>query len=85
VPKGRSRQRLEELRSSNLELDRRNTELELQSAAAVLTALLPFLKPAERATAHKASSDRYLGLRNQARVLREIKLAHVTAATQYGL
>jgi hypothetical protein len=40
----------------------------------ILTTLLTFLKPSERATSHKASGDQYLGLRNQARVVREIKI-----------
>lgn len=45
--------------------------------AAILTALVTFLKPSERAAAHKQSGDQYLALRNDARVLREIKLQHV--------
>ena len=41
---------------------------------AILTALSTFLKPAERASSHKSSGDQYLSLRNDARVLRTIKL-----------
>lgn len=41
---------------------------------AVLTALMTFLKPSERAAGHKSSGDQYLSLRNDARVFREIKL-----------
>src|SRR6516225_9292378 len=40
-------------------------------AAAVLTALMTFLKPSERAAAHKSSGDQYLALRNDSRVFRE--------------
>lgn len=43
---------------------------------AVLTSLMTFLKPSERASAHKGSGDQYLSLRNDARVFREIKLDH---------
>jgi hypothetical protein len=43
---------------------------------AVLTALSTFLKPHERAAAHKSSGDQYLSLRNDARVFRTIKLAN---------
>lgn len=41
---------------------------------AVLTALLTFLKPSERAAGHKAAGDQYLSLRNDARVFRTIDL-----------
>lgn len=40
----------------------------------VLTALMTFLKPAERSTSHKNSGDQYLALRNDSRVFREITL-----------
>ncbi|MFZ5520704.1 MAG: SLATT domain-containing protein [Pseudomonadota bacterium] len=43
----------------------------------VLTALMTFLKPSERASSHKASGDQYLALRNDARVFRQIRLLHV--------
>src|SRR6185437_15107211 len=43
---------------------------------AILTALMTFLKPSERASAHKGCGDQYLALRNDARVFREIKLVH---------
>lgn len=46
----------------------------LSSAVAILTALSTFLKPFERAAAHKSSGDQYLSLRNDARVFRTIKL-----------
>ena len=42
---------------------------------AVLTSLQTFLKPSERAAAHKSAGDQYLGLRDDARVYREITLA----------
>lgn len=44
---------------------------------AVLTTLQTFLKPSERASAHKAAGDQYLALRNDARVFRQIRLRHV--------
>ena len=47
----------------------------LSAVVAVLTALSTFLKPSERATAHKGAGDQYLSLRNDARVFREIRLA----------
>jgi hypothetical protein len=45
---------------------------------AVLTALLTFLKPSERAAGHKSAGDQYLVLRNDVRVFRtiEINLSH---------
>ena len=43
---------------------------------AILTALSTFLKPYERAAAHKSSGDQYLSLRNDARVFRTIKLTN---------
>lgn len=49
----------------------------ISSIVAVLTALMTFLKPAERATGHKQSGDQYLALRNDARVFRTIKLGFV--------
>lgn len=47
----------------------------MSTIAAILTALMTFLKPSERAAAHKNSGGQYLSLRNDARVLRTIKLA----------
>jgi hypothetical protein len=41
---------------------------------AVLTALLTFLKPSERAASHKSAGDQYLALRNDVRVFRTIDL-----------
>lgn len=40
----------------------------------VLTALLTFLKPSERAAGHKSAGDQYLALRNDVRVFRTIEL-----------
>lgn len=48
----------------------------MSATVAVLTSLMTFLKPSERASAHKGSGDQYLTLRNDARVFREIKLNH---------
>ena len=48
----------------------------MSATVAILTSLMTFLKPSERATAHKSSGDQYLTLRNYARVFREIRLAH---------
>lgn len=48
----------------------------MAAAVAVLTALQTFLKPSEKASAHKSSGDQYLSLRNDARVFREIRLDH---------
>lgn len=48
----------------------------LSALITVLTALMTFLKPAERASAHKSTGDQYLALRNDVRVFREIKLHH---------
>jgi hypothetical protein len=49
----------------------------ISSLVALLTALSTFLKPSERASAHKSSGDQYLGLKNDARVFRTIRLVHV--------
>lgn len=46
----------------------------MSMAVALLAALSTFLKPSERASSHKNSGDQYLTLRNDARVLRMIKL-----------
>ena len=46
----------------------------MSSVVTVLTALMTFLQPSERASSHKSSGDQYLTLRNDARVLRTIKL-----------
>lgn len=46
----------------------------MSSIVTILTALMTFLKPSERASSHKSSGDQYLTLRNDARVLRTIKL-----------
>ena len=49
----------------------------MTSTVAVLTALMTFLKPAERASSHKSSGDQYLALRNDSRVFREVSLLRV--------
>lgn len=46
----------------------------MASIVTILTALMTFLKPSERASSHKSSGDQYLTLRNDVRVLRTIKL-----------
>jgi hypothetical protein len=56
----------------------------LSATVAVLTALSTFLKPSERAAAHKSSGDQYLSLRNDARVFRMIKL-HNTCDAQSAI
>ena len=49
----------------------------MSAAVAILTALQTFMKPSERASAHKSSGDQYLGLRNDSRVFRQVRLDHV--------
>ncbi|WP_299714519.1 SLATT domain-containing protein [Tardiphaga sp.] len=46
----------------------------MATCVTVLTALMTFLKPSERASEHKNSGDQYLSLRNDARVFREIEI-----------
>lgn len=46
----------------------------LSLCATILTALVTFLKPTERASAHKTAGDQYLALRNDTRIFREIEL-----------
>jgi hypothetical protein len=48
----------------------------MSAVVAVLTSLMTFLKPSERASAHKGSGDQFLTLRNDARVFREIRLTY---------
>jgi hypothetical protein len=48
----------------------------MSAIVAILTSLMTFLKPSERAAAHNGSGDQYLTLRNDARVFREIRLAY---------
>lgn len=48
----------------------------MSAIVAILTSLMTFLKPSERASAHKGSGDQYLTLCNDARVFREIRLAY---------
>ena len=52
----------------------------MSAIVAILTALMTFLKPSERASSHKSSGDQYLALRNDARVFREIKLRYACDA-----
>ena len=49
----------------------------MSSGVTVLTALMTFLKPSEKAADHKSSGDQYLALRNDARVFREVELSQV--------
>jgi hypothetical protein len=49
----------------------------MTSVVAILTALMTFLKPSERAAGHKSAGDQYLTLRNDSRVFREIELERV--------
>ena len=53
----------------------------MSSIVSILTALMTFLKPSERATGHKNSGDQYLSLRNDARVFREIELEQLDDST----
>lgn len=46
----------------------------LAAATGALTAVLTFLKPSERSTAHTTSGNQYLRLRNETRIFREIEL-----------
>lgn len=46
----------------------------LSLAATILTALVTFLKPTERASEHKTAGDQYLALKNDTRVFREVEL-----------
>lgn len=48
----------------------------MSAVVAVLTGVQTFLKPAERAAASKSAGDQYLGLKNDARVFREVRLHH---------
>jgi hypothetical protein len=48
----------------------------MSAIVAILTSLMTFLKPSERASTHKGSGDQYLTLRNDVRVFREIKLTY---------
>lgn len=50
----------------------------LGMAAAVLSALMTFLKPNDRATQHKNVGNQYLALRNDARIYSQIELLENT-------
>ena len=50
----------------------------MSAIVAILTSLMTFLKPSERASAHKGSGDQYLTLRNDVRIFREIKLTYAS-------
>ena len=56
----------------------------ISGTVAILAALSTFLKPSERAAAHKSAGDQYLALRNDTRVFREIGLS-VSADGQSAL
>lgn len=43
---------------------------------AILTALVTFLKPSEKASSHKTAGDQFLALKNDCRVFREIGMKH---------
>lgn len=49
----------------------------LAAATGSLTAVLTFLKPSERSTAHTASGNQYLRLRNETRLFREIEMLQI--------
>ncbi len=49
----------------------------LSALATILTGLVTFLKPNEKAIHHKTVGDQYLALKNDARVFREIELLEV--------
>jgi hypothetical protein len=51
-------------------------------SVAVLAALQTFMKPAEQASAHKAAGDQFLALRNDARLMREIKVGLIEDAQE---
>lgn len=51
----------------------------LSAAAAILTGLLTFLKPSDRASQHKQIADQYLALRNDARIFREVQTRRLDA------
>ena len=44
--------------------------------ASLLTGLMTFLKPNERAALHRAAAGQFLALRNETRFFREIELLH---------
>jgi hypothetical protein len=46
----------------------------MSGVVAVLTSVMTFLKPSERAAIHKNSGDQYLTLRNDSRIFREIEI-----------
>ena len=46
----------------------------MSTFAGILTALITFLKPSERAALHKSAGDRYFALKNDTRLCREIRL-----------
>lgn len=49
----------------------------LAAATGSLTAVLTFLKPSERSTAHTTSGNQYLRLRNETRLFREIEMLQI--------
>lgn len=46
----------------------------LSLLATILTALVTFLKPTDKASSHKTVADQYLALRNDTRIFREIEV-----------
>ena len=57
----------------------------LSLAATLLTGLVTFLKPYERASQHKAVGDQFLSLRNDSRVFRTIELLEVKEIEELSL
>lgn len=50
----------------------------LSLSATILTALITFLRPSERASSHKAAGDEYLSLKNDSRIFSELQLLNAT-------
>jgi hypothetical protein len=55
----------------------------LTIAASILTGLITFLRPDDKASTHKSAGDIYLSIRNQARVFKDIEL-HVFKTHERG-
>lgn len=52
------------------------------ATAAALTAVLTFLKPAERSASHNSYGNQYLRLRNETRLFREVELPTIKQADE---
>lgn len=52
------------------------------ATAAALTAVLTFLRPAERSASHNSYGNQYLRLRNETRLFREIELPAIKSADE---